>query len=61
MSRCAACDKKLSDYEATRKYYGTQKYVDLCNGCFSTIKDVVVVTDRSDLLKEQDKVYEPIN
>lgn len=31
--RCLACDVMLSDTEATRKYPGTNSYVDLCNTC----------------------------
>ena len=31
--RCRACDSNLSDYESTRKYTGTQTYVDLCGRC----------------------------
>lgn len=33
--RCLSCDKILSSFETTRKYKGTQKYIDLCNLCYS--------------------------
>lgn len=31
--RCLACDRELTDFEATRKYHGTKVFVDLCNHC----------------------------
>ena len=31
--RCAACDKILNNYELTKKYTGSQEFVDLCNDC----------------------------
>lgn len=34
--KCLSCDSILSDREATRKYAGTNEYLDLCNHC---IKD----------------------
>lgn len=34
--RCMACDVVLTDFEATRKYHGTDKHIDLCNDCFYT-------------------------
>ena len=48
--RCKACDRILEDFEATRKYSGTQHYVDLCNKCYSHIKDALLVTERAHLL-----------
>ena len=33
--KCLACNKSLSDYESTRKYKGTNVYIDLCSACFS--------------------------
>lgn len=47
--RCLACNKELSDFEATRKSTETGEYIDLCNVCFSTIKDVVLPNEREDL------------
>ena len=52
--RCLACDKSLTEFEATRKYAGTTKYIDLCNHCFSTISDQVYVTERWDLKHSSD-------
>lgn len=47
---CLSCNKRLSDYESTRKYKGTQRYIDLCNLCFK-LSDLTAadVTDRVDL------------
>ena len=47
--RCLSCDKILNDYESTRKSAVTGEYIDLCNACFSTIKDTVYVKERIDL------------
>jgi len=51
---CTACDKLLTDYEATRKDAHTFKFIDLCKTCFEDIKPFVVVIDRKDLITEQD-------
>lgn len=39
--RCLSCDRKLTDYESTRKYASSGSFVDLCNRCFSEISDDV--------------------
>lgn len=41
MGRCVACNKNLSDVEATRKSATTGEYIDMCNHCFSTIADEI--------------------
>jgi len=47
--RCIACDVELNDYESTRKdLHGN--YIDMCNYCYSIIKDDLLSTDREDLL-----------
>ena len=47
--RCVACNKELNDYESTRKdLHGT--YIDMCNHCYSTIKEDLLTVDREDLL-----------
>lgn len=49
--RCLACNKNLNDLESTRKYATSNEYVDLCNDCFSTIaEDILVIENQS--LKE---------
>jgi NAD-dependent SIR2 family protein deacetylase len=48
MTRCVACNKNLNDYESTRKdIHGV--YLDMCNGCYKTIKNDVVTVEREDL------------
>jgi len=47
--RCLACNRELSDFEATRKSTETGEYIDLCNTCFSTIEDTVLPQEREDL------------
>lgn len=37
--RCLCCDKLLSDKESTRKGVNTGEYLDMCDGCFSTVAD----------------------
>ena len=37
--RCLCCDKILSDKEATRKGVNTGDYLDMCDGCFSTVAE----------------------
>lgn len=41
MGRCVACNRNLSDSEATRKSATTGEYLDLCNHCYKTIEDDV--------------------
>jgi hypothetical protein len=48
--RCKACDKILSDYEATRKGEHSKQYIDLCNYCYSTISKEILVSEREDLM-----------
>ena len=52
--RCRSCNKILNDYESTRKSAVTGEYIDLCNHCYSTIKDQVYSKERVDLLTESD-------
>lgn len=52
--RCFACNKVLSDFEATRSVQqddGSLTYPDLCNECFheSGIEDNSLVHEREDL------------
>ena len=51
---CTACDRLLTDYEATRKDAHTFKFIDLCKTCFEDVKPFVSVIDRKDLITEQD-------
>ena len=52
--RCRCCNIALTDYEATRKSVVTNEYLDMCNKCFKTIKEDVLIKDRPDLLSSTD-------
>ena len=47
--RCYCCDRPLSDFESTRKSVSTGEYLDMCNKCYSTIKDDLLSEERYDL------------
>lgn len=48
--RCLACNKALTDYEATRRFSESKEFVDLCNHCFySGVSDEVNFDERNDL------------
>ena len=51
---CRACDKLLTEYQATLKNAVTGQYFDLCKGCFEDIRPFVKVLDRKDLITEAD-------
>lgn len=53
--RCRCCDKKLSDFESTRKSINTGEYLDMCNTCYNTISNQVLSYERYDLYDEQDE------
>lgn len=53
--RCVCCDKKLSEFEATRKSINTGEYLDMCNKCYNTISNQVLSYERYDLYDEQDE------
>lgn len=50
--RCLSCDARLTDFEATRRGLNTDEFIDLCNRCYSSIKEDVLTVDRSDLEEE---------
>lgn len=52
--RCRCCDKRLSDFEATRKHITTGEYLDMCNKCYSTIDKQVLSFERYDLYDEEE-------
>jgi hypothetical protein len=52
--RCYCCDKNLSDFESTRKSATTGEFLDMCNKCYSTIKDDIVSEERYDLYDGDD-------
>lgn len=53
MGRCLSCNEKLNDFEMTRKYKESGKFVDLCNSCFNTIPDFPSTITRPDLYYEE--------
>jgi hypothetical protein len=52
--RCRCCDKRLSEFESTRKSINTGEYLDMCNSCYNTISNQVLSYERYDLYDEQD-------
>lgn len=46
--RCLACNKRLTEFEATVKYASSRQPVDLCNGCIVWLDDVPLI-ERADL------------
>jgi hypothetical protein len=54
--RCLACNRLLTDYEATRRSAYTDEFVDLCNGCFSSISEDMNTIERSDLAHDDDDI-----
>jgi hypothetical protein len=57
--RCRCCDKKLSDFEATRKSIHTGEYLDMCNKCYNTISNQVLSYERYDLYDDEDEQDTP--
>ena len=47
--RCLSCNCKMNDFEMTRKYAESGKYVDLCSKCLGTIHNFPEVVERQDL------------
>ena len=46
--RCTCCDRLLNDFESTRKSKTTGDYLDMCNGCISSVADQLETIDRTD-------------
>jgi hypothetical protein len=51
---CVACNKLLTDFEATRRNAITKDFVDLCKVCFEDVKGLFPVIERKDLVNESD-------
>jgi len=56
---CRACNKLLTDYQATLKNAVTGQYMDLCKVCLEDIKPFVKLIDRKDLITEADLDDDP--
>jgi len=54
--RCKACNKALTQFEATRKSKSSNEFIDLCNDCYSFVKEESQVVERYDLMDVQDEV-----
>ena len=53
--KCLACDKILSDFEATRRGTKTNEFIDLCNHCFhSGVDEDIEYSEREDLCEYED-------
>ena len=51
--RCLACNRLLTDYEATRRSALTEEFIDLCNWCFSTVSEDLNTLERNDLAHDE--------
>lgn len=51
---CRACDRLLTDFEATRKNAINHQFVDLCKVCFEDVKGLYPVIERKDLITQAD-------
>ena len=54
--RCACCNARLTDYEATRRHALTKEFLDMCSDCFSSVNSEAHIPykDRPDLWGEYD-------
>ena len=53
--RCIACNRGLSDYEATRKHSITNEFIDMCNECYFEIEETIASIEREDLMHPDDE------
>ena len=54
--RCKACDVILNKFESTSKYKDSGEFIDLCNGCYTAVKEDVQAIERYDLMEFQDEL-----
>lgn len=52
--RCLACQRALTDFEATRRYAYSQEFLDLCDSCYQAVRGSFEVQERGDLRKEDE-------
>ena len=50
--RCICCNVMLTSFESTMREVNSNRYVDMCELCYSYIKDDVPVFVREDLRSE---------
>jgi len=53
--RCIACNKALTEFEATRKSVNSGEYVDLCSYCYNGVN--ILAQEREDL-RDNDEVID---
>ena len=53
---CLACNAFLTEFESTRKSTISGEFLDLCNGCYSYVKEEVQVIENQDNLTFQDYI-----
>ena len=46
----------LNKFESTRKYKDSGEFIDLCNGCYTAVKEDVQAIERYDLMEFQDEL-----
>jgi len=51
---CVACDRLLSEYEATLKHGVTFEFLDTCKACLKPLKGLFPIIERKDLMTEDD-------
>ena len=54
--RCKACNKALNEFESTRKSRESGEYIDLCNDCYTYVKDELQVVENFDFMDLQDSI-----
>lgn len=54
--RCKACNTVLTAFESARRGKESNEYIDLCNTCYSYVKDDAEVVENYELLDLQDDV-----
>lgn len=49
---CTICDKRLNDFESTRRHAVTLDFLDMCNRCYQSVSNEVglATIDRKDLI-----------
>lgn len=47
--RCLSCNCILGSHEATRKYERSGEFIDLCDACFTPVREDIAVVERIDL------------
>jgi hypothetical protein len=54
--RCKACNAELNSFESTRKSSQTGEFIDLCNTCYSSVRNDVQAIERFDLMNVEDEL-----